>query len=52
MAFEEAKIRLFTNIFVCKRCKSKIRAQNLKVIGGKIKCRKCDSYALRVKRKK
>ena len=50
--FEEANERYFKNIFVCKRCKSKIRAPNLKVIIGKISCRKCSSKALRPKRKK
>ncbi len=50
--FEEANQRKFQNIFVCKKCKSKIRAPNLKVIAGKISCRKCFSKALRPKRKK
>lgn len=50
--FPEANARLFKNIFVCKRCKSKIRAPNIKVIEGRVKCRKCDYNALRPKRKK
>ena len=50
--FDEANARLFQNIFVCKRCKSKIRAPSLKVIAGKISCRKCNGRALRPKRKK
>ncbi|HII71310.1 TPA: 50S ribosomal protein L40e [Candidatus Woesearchaeota archaeon] len=50
--FDEANARKFQNIFVCKRCKSKIRAPNLKVIAGKISCRKCSSKQLRPKRKK
>ena len=50
--FEEANARLFQNIFVCKRCKSKIRAPTLKVLAGKVSCRKCSGKALRVKRKK
>ncbi|MFH1589104.1 MAG: 50S ribosomal protein L40e [archaeon] len=50
--FPEAEVRLFKNIFVCKKCKSKIRAPNLKVFAGKINCRKCDSKALRTVRKK
>ena len=50
--FEEANARLFQNIFICKRCKSKIRAPTLKVLAGKISCRKCSSKALRIKRKK
>ena len=50
--FEEANTRKFKNVFVCKRCKSKIRAPNLKVIEGKINCRNCKTNKLRVKRKK
>ncbi|PIN72253.1 50S ribosomal protein L40e [Candidatus Woesearchaeota archaeon CG10_big_fil_rev_8_21_14_0_10_47_5] len=50
--FAEADARLFKNIFVCKACKSKIRAYNMKVLAGKVKCRKCNSSALRPKRKK
>jgi len=50
--FPEANTRLFKNVFVCKKCKSKIRAPNIKVIEGKIKCRKCDNKTLRIKRKK
>jgi DNA-directed RNA polymerase subunit RPC12/RpoP len=50
--FEEAENRLYKNVFVCKRCKSKIKAPNLQVIAGKIKCRKCNSKSLRKVRKK
>lgn len=50
--FPEAEARMFKNIFVCKRCKSKIRAPGLKVFAGKINCRKCSSKALRVIKKK
>ncbi len=50
--FPEANVRLFQNIFVCKVCKAKIRAPNLKVIQGKIKCRKCGSTKLRPVKKK
>jgi len=50
--FEEAMERKFRNVFVCRRCKSKIRAPNLKVLAGKIACRKCKSKALKPKRKK
>ncbi|HDP73706.1 MAG TPA: 50S ribosomal protein L40e [Candidatus Woesearchaeota archaeon] len=48
----EAEARLFKNIFVCKECKSKIRAPPLKVFAKKIRCRKCNSNALRPVRKK
>ncbi|MBU0979758.1 MAG: 50S ribosomal protein L40e [Nanoarchaeota archaeon] len=50
--FPEAEAHFFKNIFVCKKCKSKIRASNLKVIAGKISCRKCGSRMLRPIRKK
>lgn len=50
--FAEADARLMKNIFVCRKCKTKIRAPNMKVIAGKIKCRKCNSKALRPARKK
>jgi ribosomal protein L40E len=49
--FKEAMNRLFTNVFVCRRCKSKIRADPIKVKLGKVKCRKCYSKQLRVKHK-
>ncbi len=48
----EAEVRLFHNKFVCKRCKSVIKAPNLQVIAGKVSCRKCKSSALRPVRKK
>ena len=50
--FPEAEVRLFRNIFICRKCKSKIRAPNLKVAAGKIKCRKCNTSSLRPVRKK
>lgn len=48
---EEAKQRLFDNIFICGKCKAKIRADGFKVRAGKIKCRKCGSKSLRPKSK-
>lgn len=50
--FPEADARLFYRKFVCKKCKSVIKASNLDVIAGKISCRKCGGSALRTKRKK
>ena len=50
--FPEAEARWFKNIFVCRVCKSKIRAPVLKMLAGKVSCRKCGSKALRTKRKK
>ena len=48
----EAEARIFRNIFVCRKCKTKIRASAMKVSLGKISCRKCSSKALRPIRKK
>ena len=50
--FPEATDRQFKNVFVCRRCKSKIRAPTLKVIDGQVKCRKCDGKVLRPIKKK
>lgn len=47
----EALQRLFHRVFVCKVCKSKIRADPQKVRTGRVKCRKCGSRALRPKRR-
>ena len=50
--FAETELRVFKNIFICRNCKSKIRANNMKIIAGKIKCRKCDNKSFRPIRKK
>ncbi|MEK6862987.1 MAG: 50S ribosomal protein L40e [Nanoarchaeota archaeon] len=50
--FPEASARLFHNIFVCKRCKTKMRSRPIKVIQKKLVCRKCGSKSFRVIRKK
>jgi len=49
--FPEAQARLFKNMFVCKKCKRKRRADPLKVLQKKIKCRGCGHKALRAVRK-
>ncbi len=48
----EAQNRLFKNIFVCKNCKSKIKAEPLKILEGKIKCRKCKKKSFRPLKRK
>ena len=48
---EIVKKRLFDNVFVCGKCKAKIRANPFKVRDKKIKCRKCGSTELRPKSK-
>ena len=50
--FPEANARLHKDMFVCRKCKRKMRTNNMKVLQGKISCRKCGSKALRVVRKK
>lgn len=50
--FPEADIRKFRNIFVCKKCKTKIRAQSTKIAEGRINCRRCGKSAFRPVRKK
>lgn len=49
---EAAHSRLFKEVFVCRRCGSKIKAQARKVSEGAVRCRKCKSLALRPKSKK
>jgi formylmethanofuran dehydrogenase subunit E len=44
--------RLFKNMFVCKHCKSKVRADPRKIIEGKVRCRKCLHKSFRPIRKK
>jgi ribosomal protein L40E len=48
----EAQKRLFKNVFVCKKCKSKIKTEPLKVLEGKVKCRKCGGRSFRPLKKK
>ncbi len=50
--FPEAEERLFKNVFVCRRCKSKIRSTSMKVLSGTVKCRKCGYKILRPIKKK
>ncbi|VVB78503.1 Uncharacterised protein [uncultured archaeon] len=44
--------RLFKNMFVCKNCKTKVRADSRKILEGKVRCRKCLKKAFRPIRKK
>jgi len=49
--FPEASLRMFKNIFVCRRCKAKIRSIPQKIIHKKVKCRRCGGRAFRPMRK-
>jgi len=48
----EAQARLFKNIFICKDCSSRLRTDSLRVLGGKVKCRKCAGKKFRPIKKK
>jgi ribosomal protein L40E len=50
--FPEAEARLIKGKYVCRNCKSVIKAPPMKVINKEITCRRCKSRALRPKRKK
>lgn len=48
----EATNRIFKNVFVCKSCQTKSKADPQKILKGKVKCRKCKKKAFRPLRKK
>jgi len=48
----EVQNRFFKNVFVCRDCHSKIRADSQKILKGKVKCRKCKGKNFRPLRKK
>ncbi|MEK6926420.1 MAG: hypothetical protein AABW50_04040 [Nanoarchaeota archaeon] len=48
----EAQNRIFKNVFICKNCQAKMRADAQKILKGKVKCRKCKKTAFRVVKKK
>lgn len=50
--FPEADARMFRNKFVCRRCKSVIRAPSRKIADQQVKCRKCSGKKFKPKRKK
>lgn len=47
-----AQNRLFKNIFICKRCNQKMKLEPLKILSGKVSCRKCKGKDFRTIRKK
>lgn len=49
--FPEATARLYHNVFVCKRCKTKQKTTMQKILQGKYSCKKCGSKALRAIKK-
>ncbi len=46
--FKEADARIFSNVWICMRCNAKNRSSEGK---KPIKCRKCKSKGLRLKKK-
>lgn len=50
--FPEADARIFKNKFVCRKCKSVMRASARLIAEGLVKCRKCNYKKLKPKRKK
>lgn len=43
--------RVYERVFICMKCNANIRSDVLRVKAGKVKCRKCNSKQLRVKKK-
>lgn len=43
--------RLYTNMYICMNCHTKLRSMRDKVIKGRVKCRNCGSKGLRLKAK-
>lgn len=51
--FPEASVRLFRNVFVCKKCKTKRKAPPLKILQKRITCKSCGGKSFRsIKSKK
>lgn len=51
--FPEAGARLYTRVFVCRKCKKKMKASVASVITRKLVCKKCGGKAFRpIKSKK
>ncbi len=48
----EAHKRTYENVFICKNCKTKIRADPRKITENKVKCRRCGQKNFRKVRKK
>ena len=47
-----AQARMFKNIFICKKCKAKLRTEPRKILEKKVRCRKCLGKAFRPIKKK
>ncbi len=49
--FDEAQKRLFKDVMICKKCKTKAKATMQKVLLRKILCKNCGGKNFRPKRK-
>ena len=49
--FPEAQARLFHNVFVCKKCKTRTRTSMQKILQKKIICKRCGSKNFRAIKK-
>ena len=47
-----AQTRLFKNVFICKNCNARIKADPKKIAIGTVRCRKCKKRAFKAPRKK
>ena len=51
--FPEAVTRLYTRVFVCRKCKKKIKANISSIVSKRLTCKKCGGKAFRaIKRQK
>ncbi|HLD12359.1 MAG TPA: hypothetical protein VJB87_02070 [Candidatus Nanoarchaeia archaeon] len=49
--FPEAIARLFKGVFVCKRCKKKVRTNSQRILNKEVLCRGCGGKAFRAIKK-
>jgi DNA-directed RNA polymerase subunit RPC12/RpoP len=47
-----AQARLFKNVFVCKGCGTKLKAESRRITEGSIKCRNCNGKIFKPKSRK
>lgn len=45
--FDESIGRMFSRVFVCRNCKTKMKTDKMRIIKGEVKCKKCGSEQLR-----
>ncbi len=51
--FPEAIKRLYTRVFVCRKCKTKIKARVAQIISKRLSCKRCGGKSFRpIKSKK